>query len=256
MLQHLKDELWQLKFWLTKKLITYPKQTIATEQDVDYDTYWKEKRGEGGSYLGKMSSWQKQRGDIIANVIGTNDTVSILDIACGQGEILNYMKQEKGVHIDRMIGADNSKVVLEAAKEYGLETHYLDIREMETFEKLPNVDYSMMLEILEHIPNPEQVLEAAYAKSSKGVFVSIPNTGFIIYRLRLFFIGSFPVQWRIHPSEHLRFWTVRDLKWWLKALGHTDYTIYTYEGLSFFKWLGKVWPSLFAMGIVVYIPKK
>ena len=89
-------------------------------------------------------------------------------------------------------------------------------------------------------------------KAKKGVFFSVPNSGYISYRLRLLF-GSFPVQWKIHPGEHLRFWTYKDIKWWLKQLNlYHKSEIYVYEGIPF---LNKIWKNLFGAGILVYIKK-
>jgi hypothetical protein len=100
--------------------------------------------------------------------------------------------------------------------------------------------------------NPEQFLKIIERKTKKSIFFSIPNTGFIAYRLRLL-LGSFPVQWRIHPGEHIRFWTYRDLKWWLKELGYLQRAeIVVYEGIPGFN---KIWPSLFGMGLLVKIKK-
>jgi len=65
--------------------------------------------------------------------------------------------------------------------------------------------------------------------------------------------GSFPIQWRVHPGEHIRFWTYRDLKWWLKELDLYDRSeIYVYEGIPF---LNKIWKSLFGAAFVVEIKK-
>jgi len=108
----------------------------------------------------------------------------------------------------------------------------------------------MILEVLEHMPNPEKFLKLIIKKAKRGVFFSFPNTGYISYRLRLLF-GAFPMQWRIHPGEHLRFWTYRDLKWWLKELELYDKSeIYVYEGIPV---LNRLWKGLFGAGFVVEI---
>ena len=81
---------------------------------------------------------------------------------------------------------------------------------------------------------------------------SVPNTGYVAHRKRLLF-GSFPLQWRNNPGEHLRFWTLGDMKWWLKQLNLYEKSIIkTYEG---FPLLNKLWPGMFAMGIIVIIKK-
>jgi hypothetical protein len=107
----------------------------------------------------------------------------------------------------------------------------------------------LLLEVLEHMQNPEAFLENVKLICRKNI-LSIPNTGFLLWRLRLLF-GRFPIQWKVHPGEHLRYWTYRDLVWWLNELGYSGRcNIHGYEGMPL---LNKFWPSLFAQGPVVQI---
>jgi 2-polyprenyl-3-methyl-5-hydroxy-6-metoxy-1,4-benzoquinol methylase len=116
--------------------------------------------------------------------------------------------------------------------------------------QLPACDYALLCEIIEHVPDAEALLAAARRAARRGVFVSVPNTGFFTYRLRLLF-GKFPAQWAVRPNEHLRFWTLTDMRWWLRAQGIHDATVHAYEGVPLLKHLV---PNLFAAGIIMYIP--
>ena len=174
----------------------------------------------------------------------------ILDVGCGNGALLFYINSIKPMK--KLIGIDVSEKALTFAKENNIETIKGDISKLETLEKLPAADYTLMFEVIEHFSNSENLIKWGIQNAKKGVFFSVPNTGFFVHRLRLFF-GKFPHQWRVNPAEQLRFWTVRDLKWWLKELGFKDYTLKLYEGAPL---LNKVWPSLFGQGIWVFIPKK
>ena len=61
------------------------------------------------------------------------------------------------------------------------------------------------------------------------------------------------MQWTLHPGEHLRFWTYRDLKWWLNELSLIDKsTVHIYEGIPL---LNKLWRGLFGAGFIVKIEK-
>jgi len=237
-----KEYLFQLKRWISL-IFSYPKLDI---KKVDYDAYWQSKRG---GEIGKLSDWQKDRANIIRDNLEHES--SVLDVGCGDGSILAYLKDN--IRLGKLFGADSSSFALNKAEASGIKTYKIDISDRESLEKLPNVDYILLLEILEHIQNPEEVLATLLSKAKKGVFFSFPNTGFIVYRLRLFF-GRFPMQWRLHPSEHLRFWTYRDLRWWLKELGHLDKSkIIFYRGIFPFE---KIWPGLFGAAFVVKIRKE
>lgn len=239
----MKYHLFRFKKFL-RELFTYPVSHLSLES-VDYDAYWEDKRG---PTVGKLSPWQKQRADLVVRCLnGEKEPVSIVDIGGGDGCIPHYLRDK--LPLGTVTVVDVSDVVLSKARADGFETVMTDITTHEGRMKIPEADFIFMFEILEHIPDPEAFLALMKSKARKGVLFSFPNTGFISYRLRLL-LGRFPLQWRLHPGEHLRFWTLTDLRWWLKALGYTQYHLYTYEGVPVLK---KVWPALFAAASFVYL---
>lgn len=236
-----KQIAYQIKLWVIH-MFSYP--TLHTGE-VDYDAYWKDKRGDN---IGALSDWQIERAQFVVNTLKNEQNITLLDIACGDGSILNYIKER--ISVERMIGTDISTFALERAGKFGVETHTLDIGNTNEFSNIPPADYALLFEILEHVPHSEQLLLATYEKMKKGVFFSFPNTGFFVHRFRLLF-GKFPLQWRMFPGEHVRYWTKTDLEWWLKAMKFTNYRIHCYKGFPF---LNTLWPSMFAAGFIVYIP--
>jgi len=213
---------------------------------VDYDSYWKDKRG---SSIGSISDWQRERASYVIRKLKNETQISICDIACGDGSILNNISQK--VNTSKLIGTDISTFALDKAKSFGVETVLLDIGNVDELNKIPEADYLLLFEILEHVPHSEELLAEAFGKADRGVFFSFPNTGFFVHRMRLMF-GKFPMQWRLFPGEHVRFWTKKDLKWWLDSLGYKNYEVYYYKGLPI---LNILMPGLFAAAFVVYIPK-
>ncbi|MBX4200285.1 class I SAM-dependent methyltransferase [Candidatus Parcubacteria bacterium] len=241
-MQQVRKILYNLKEWW-KIMFVYPPLTLS---NVDYDEYWKSKRG---SNIGAISDWQIERASFVINELKERSVGSICDIACGDGSILHYIsKQFPGV---KLVGTDISEFALEQAEKFGVETIKLDIGDTKQLTKIPVADYILLFEILEHIPHSEELLLKAYEKSERGVFFSFPNTGFFPHRLRLLF-GRVPMQWKLSPSEHVRFWTKRDLLWWLQSLGFKKYKIKYYKGVPF---LNELIPSWFAAGFVVFISK-
>ncbi|MEK7536888.1 MAG: methionine biosynthesis protein MetW [Patescibacteria group bacterium] len=230
--------LYTLKKWL-KELFIYP---ALKDNDPDYTLYWKERKSASQKPL---NSFQKKRADFVVKAIESGS--SVIDVGCGDGGILFYINQRK--KLGRMIGVDFSKEVLALAKEKGIEILNLDISKVEELNRLPQADYVFLFEVIEHLSNSEEILKWAFKNSKKGVFFSVPNTGFFVHRFRLLF-GRFPLQWRVRPSEHLRFWTVRDMAWWLKNQSYKNFKIHLYEGMPI---LNRLWPSLFGQGIFVEI---
>jgi len=227
-------------------IFLYPRETIDVDHSLNYDIYWKNKRGDK---VGVLSDWQKARADIIINTLDRKTPISLGDIGCGEGSIIKYLQMN--LNVTKSVGYDRSDFVLKKARANGMDIIKLDINNEKELELVQRADYILMLEVAEHVPHTEKLLDFAYQKADKGVFISFPNSGYFTYRLRLLF-GKFPKQWMVFPNEHLRFWTGADLKWWLKALGYKEYKVYYYKGIPF---LNKLWPALFAAAWVVYLEK-
>lgn len=245
MFKPIKEALYQIKLYV-RAIFTYPEKRISDAPDTNYDRYWEHRKQ---NFEIGLNSWQTDRVHIITRELKDSKNLSILDIGCGNGDIL--MELKKSLDIKKMYGMDVSNKALTLAKANGLETKLADpSKDIGVISRFDNVDVVLMLEVLEHMAAPEVVLREAVQTAKRGVFFSFPNTGFFTFRLRLLF-GKFPIQWLKHPSEHLRFWTKRDLQWWLAGLGYEDYQIHTYKGVPF---LNKLLPSVFAAAFVVYLP--
>lgn len=224
---------------LPKYLLSYPKIIFDA---ADYDEYWKDKKGMD---MGNANDYQRIRARWIAEKIDEGSTV--LDLGCGDGAVLLEIRKTKNI---KPIGVDISNYALDFCASQNIETIKIDLIRIEEFNALPEVDFILMLEFLEHIPNPEKALKILESKARKAMFFSFPNSGYIVYRLR-YLSGRFPVQWLIHPGEHIRFWTYKDLKWWLKELGYAHCsTIYVYKGIFL---LNKIWKNMFSRALMVEV---
>jgi 2-polyprenyl-3-methyl-5-hydroxy-6-metoxy-1,4-benzoquinol methylase len=212
--------------------------------NLNYDKYWLQKKG---SRMGTPNSFQISRANWISSKINAGD--SILDLGSGDGSVILHLRRK--MHINP-IASDISQYARLHLKKLGIKFVKCDFTKTSSFKNLPTVDHIFLLEVLEHLSNPEEILLESISISEKSVFFSFPNTGYFSYRLRFLF-GRFPVQWRVHPSEHLRFWTYRDLIWWLVSLRLYERSeIHIYEGLPFFS---KLCPSLFGAAFIVQVKK-
>ncbi len=225
-------------------IFSYPQRSIGVSSH-SYDEYWEAR----GRTEVRISPWQKERTEIMLRLIheGQSAAFTVVDVGCGDGAVLQYIREAhpfmKGV------GVDFSETVLDRVKQSGFETELLDVSNPLSVT-IPRADYVVLFEVIEHIRDSEVLIEKSLASATKGVCISIPNSGYFTNRLRLLF-GKFPMQWVVHPTEHLRFWTLRDVHWWLTALGWRQRAeVYTYQGIPILK---SLLPSWFAAGIVLYI---
>ncbi len=226
-----------LRHW-ARDLVRYPTFKPA---DASYDEYWSERDMDSA-----LNAFQRDRVNYIAGLIGEADSVT--DIGCGDGRILAELLRRKPRIV--AFGIDSSNTALERARRRGISVLQTDIRKLQNLD-LPLSDWVLLLEVIEHMVESEELIAFAQAHVRRGVIFSVPNTGFLTHRLRLL-LGRFPLQWRAHPAEHVRFWTLRDMRYWLSSL-HYAYSIEPYQGIPF---LNRMWPSLFAAGLMVVIPPR
>ena len=226
------------------KHLIFFRPNIVLSKSLDYDSYWQRKKDKKS--LNIINPFQLERANFIKSHI--EDNQSLLDIGTGDGTILLEVMKDKKVSC---YGTDISDYILNFLKTQNISSIKWDFNS-DSPDILPNTDYILMLEVIEHMQDSENFVLQMLNKSRKGVFISVPNTGFFPWRIRFLF-GYFPVQWLTHPGEHLRFWTYKDMKWWLKQMNLNNYTIYPYEGIPL---LNKLWPSLFAQAMIIKIDKE
>ena len=101
-----------------------------------------------------------------------------LDIGFGNGSLL-FTAQEFGFD---SIGIDLRKDNVDAMKQLGFEA-YCQLLETVEFDK--EISVVSMMDVLEHIPYPKDVLISLNSKMEKGgcLLISMPNTENIIWKL-------------------------------------------------------------------------
>lgn len=211
---------------------------------LDYDAYWEE-LGADWTDPARLPRFQA-----IASHIRRGS--SVLDIGCGDGELLAYLRD----HLNAVpFGLEFSSSGRRKTDEKGIPVEPCDLTSAD-FSVDQEVDYIVISEVLEHIPNSEQVLLKVHERFRKRLIVTVPNVGSVVDRLRLLF-GRFPHQWIFHPAEHLRFWTITDFCFACQELG---YRVERVEGLytpvlpSFLK-LWKWYPRLFAPHVLYVLAR-
>lgn len=197
---------------------------------LDYDEYWSSRSVDD----------VHPRFDLIAQLVPRGSHV--LDIGCGDGSLLLHLAATRGA---AGVGVDVSTVAVEHARARGVACDVVDITDP-AYRVPAEIDVVIISEVLEHIPDPESVLERIREGGPAQVIVTVPNTGYLEHRLRLLF-GRFPVQWLLHPGEHLRFWTVRDFRVMAAVTGFTVRRVI--PALGWFP-MARWRPSLFASQII------
>ena len=129
---------------------------------------------------------------------------SVLDLGCGEGELLHYLVKEKGVR-GQGIEIDEQAIYKCVAKGVNVLHGDLDTGLSEYLDN--SFDYVVLNQSLQQIRNVETVLSDS-VRVGKKMIVGFPNFANIGARLQLFFGGrapvtpSLPYQWYETPNLH------------------------------------------------------
>ncbi|MFN4244558.1 MAG: methionine biosynthesis protein MetW [Brevinematia bacterium] len=141
--------------------------------------------------------------EIIASIIENNSRV--LDLGCGKGELLLFLKNEKNVS-GFGIEIDIEEVIECLAK--GINVIHYDINKGLSFIDDNSFDYVVLSKTIQQLKAPGKLLEEVLRISKKAI-ISFPNFGSIKVRTYLLFRGSMPItsdlpySWFDTPNIHL-----------------------------------------------------
>ena len=145
----------------------------------------------------------------------------VLDLGCGNGDLLLHLKRQKGV-IGAGIESDENKVALCIAK--GLSVLQGDINE--EIEDYPDrsFDYVVLSQTLQQVYCPDCLIDALLRIGRRAV-VSFPNFSHINCRMQLLFRGlapktsQLPYEW--YNTPNIRIVTIKDFRQFARRVGFT-----------------------------------
>ncbi|HLB05675.1 MAG TPA: methionine biosynthesis protein MetW [Thermodesulfobacteriota bacterium] len=147
------------------------------------------------------------------------DGASVLDLGCGEGELLSILEKEKKV---RGQGIEFSEQAIYSCVEKGLSVYHGDIDTGLSEYGDGSFDYVILNESLQQVWKSGVVLNEALRVGRK-VIVGFPNFGYYSVRLQVFFGGrtpvtpSLPYMWYDTPNVH--FISISDFEEYCKNRG-------------------------------------
>ena len=145
----------------------------------------------------------KKEFEIISELIENNTRV--LDVGCGDGTLMKYLKDEKKVDTR---GLEISKNNVQSCISKGLSI--IEGNAEKDLHQFPNLsfDYVVLSQTLQAFLNPEKVIDDLLRVANKAI-VTIPNFGYWKIRLHLLLKGTMPVtknlpdEWYNTPNLHM-----------------------------------------------------
>ncbi len=136
----------------------------------------------------------------------------ILDLGCGDGELLLRLQEEKRV---KGYGVEISEEGVSLCMEKGLYCYQADIDEGLSDYKDDSFDFVILSQTIQNTKGPDYVLREVL-RIGRQAIVTFPNFGYYRNRLYLLFRGKMPVskhlpyEWYESPNIHLM--TIHDMR--------------------------------------------
>lgn len=205
----------------------------------DYDDYW------------KFSTRERDTGRVNYLTVKeyVQDAKSLLDVGCGTGEFLRIMHEHHPKIALQGIDIAPKAVAVTRSKGFRAQACNLEIA------RLPaRADVVTCFCVLEHVQNAEQFFNRALQLAKRRVIICIPNPAFLLYRIR-YLTGSFPVMSCIyHIKEHIRFWTPKDFRYWIKTL-FPQWQIVAVKACATDPLWARTWPTMMANNLYYVLEK-
>jgi homoserine O-acetyltransferase len=155
--------------------------------------------------------------ELIESLIEPNSTV--LDIGCGNGELLANLTADKNINGE---GIELEQDLMLASINRGLSIIQHDIeRGLENYAD-KSLDYVILSQTVQTLKNPEKVFKELL-RVGKKVIVSFPNFAHWRCRAQLFLLGKAPVTRQLpfgwHDSPNIHFLSLKDFDEFCKKLG-------------------------------------
>ena len=151
---------------LTDRVIRLSLGELADFSGAKYD----------GDFTLSLEQAQRRKHDYVAEQIGIGPGRRVLDLGCGWGPLLAYIRERGG----EGVGVTLSTAQLEACRRHGLDVHLQDAREV-TRERFGAFDAVASLGAFEHFCSPEDFeagrQEQIYSDLFARVAQLLPDTG-------------------------------------------------------------------------------
>lgn len=145
----------------------------------------------------------------IASLISAIEPTRLVDLGCGEGDVASFLFRKKVINPENYVGVDISLLSIEEAKT---SLPDFDFMHDDFFDHVPEYkegDLVIVLEVLEHLENPEILLNLLNTISVKQAVFSVPWEPF--FRLGNFFRGKYWSHLGNH-SEHIHHYNPRSFQ--------------------------------------------
>jgi cyclopropane-fatty-acyl-phospholipid synthase len=143
---------------LTDRIIRLSLGELADFSGAKYD----------GDFSLSLEQAQRRKHEYVAEQIGLEPGRRVLDLGCGWGPLLHFVRERRGVGV----GVTLSAKQLAACRRHGLDVHLLDAREIDR-ERFGMFDAVASLGAFEHFCSPDDYVAGAQEDVYRRIFARV-----------------------------------------------------------------------------------
>jgi methionine biosynthesis protein MetW len=186
---------------------------------------------------------------IISRVIEPGSRV--LDLGCGNGDLLYLLAKDKGAKVQ---GIEANDAAISECVKKGLSVYHGDLEIGLTEYPDRSFDYVILNQSMQEVKRVDWLIQEAL-RVGRRVIVGFPNFAYIQARLMLFFRGKAPITsslpYRWYDTPNVRFLSISDFR---------DFCREKNLVLQEAHFLGRqreisLWPNLFALNVIFVLSK-
>ena len=175
----------------------------------------------------------------------------VLDLGCGNGDLLQLLVQKKKVKAQ---GVEVNNDAIHVCVEKGLSVFHSDIDSGLPYYPDQSFDYVILNQSLQEVKGVESVIRESLRVGRK-VIIGFPNFANLELRILLFFrgrapiISSLPYEW--HSTPNLRFLSIKDFRDFCRRRDYRILEAYYLDSQG----TVRILPNLFAQNAIFVISK-
>jgi methionine biosynthesis protein MetW len=175
----------------------------------------------------------------------------VLDLGCGNGDLLYLLAREKGAKVQGIEVSDSA--IYECVKK-GLSVYHGDVESGLAEYPDQSFDYVILNQSMQEVKKIDGLIQEALRIGGK-IIVGFPNFAFLQARVMLFFRGKAPITpslpYRWYDTPNVRFLSISDFRDFCR-----EKNLKTNEAHYLGK-KGKVpfWPNLFALNAIFVVTR-
>ncbi|TGK15734.1 methyltransferase domain-containing protein [Leptospira fluminis] len=159
----------------------------------------------------------------------------ILDVGCGLGFFIRKIRQERPGW--DAVGYEISEEAVRFAKEKNLLTNVYSGVVQESDLPEESFDIITLWDVIEHIPNPQSLLEYLHSLLKPGGFIFIETPNFPVQlikaRMKVLLLGRTPKAHYLEAKDHINNYKEKTLTFLAKSCGFSDVTFTMLKPISF-----------------------